>query len=113
MWGKKIPTFGEPAHATHEQGNRERKTEREKYKSADSGSLCLVVQPWGGKFWLWRYRFDGTEKNMTFGACPHVGLKGARERHFAAKKLLATDVNPRAERQEEAEAKHEEVKNYP
>lgn len=43
------------------------KPREKKYKLADSGGLCLVVQPWGGKFWLWRYRFDGTEKNMTFG----------------------------------------------
>jgi hypothetical protein len=43
------------------------KPREKKYKLADSGGLCLVVQPWGGKLWLWRYRFDGTEKNMPFG----------------------------------------------
>jgi hypothetical protein len=69
------------------------KPREKKYKLADSGGLCLMVQPWGGKFWLWRYRFDGTEKNMTFGDYPLVGLKEARELHFAAKKLLATGVS--------------------
>jgi len=43
----------------------------------------------GGKFWLWHYRFDGTEKNMMFGKYPLVGSKGARELHFVAKKLLS------------------------
>lgn len=43
------------------------KPKDQKYKLADGDGLCLLIQPWGGKFWLWRYRFDGTEKNMTFG----------------------------------------------
>ncbi len=86
------------------------KPREKKYKLADSGGLCLVVQPWGGKFWLWRYRFDGTEKNMTFGDYPHVGPKDARDLHFAAKKLLAAGTNPMSERKAEAEAKQQQVK---
>jgi integrase len=86
------------------------KPKDKKYKLADGGGLCLLIQPWGGKFWLWRYRFDGTEKNMTFGEYPLVGPKDARELHFAAKKLLASGVNPMAERKAEAEAKQEEAK---
>jgi hypothetical protein len=48
-----------------------------------------------------------TEKNMTFGEYPVVGPKDARELHFAAKKLLASGVNPMAERKAEAEAKQQ------
>ena len=81
-----------------------------KYKLADGGGLCLLVLPSGGKLWLWRYRFDGIEKNMSFGEYPHVGPKDARELHFAAKKLLATGVNPMAERKAGAEAKQQEAK---
>jgi integrase len=81
-----------------------------KYKLADGGGLCLLVLPSGGKLWLWRYRFAGTEKNMTFGEYPVVGPKEARELHFAAKKLLATGINPMAERKAEAQAKQEEVR---
>jgi Arm DNA-binding domain len=47
------------------------------YKLADGGGLCLLIQPWGGKFWLWRYRFDGAEKNMMFGEYPLVGAKSS------------------------------------
>ncbi len=86
------------------------KPKDKKYKLADGGGLCLIIQPWGAKFWLWRYRFDGTEKNMTFGEYPLVGPKDARELHYAAKKLLASGVNPMAERKAEAEAKQQEVK---
>jgi hypothetical protein len=86
------------------------KPRAKKYKLADGGGLCLLIQPWGGKFWLWRYRFDGIEKNMSFGEHPVVGLKDAREFHFAAKKLLAAGINPMGERKAEAEATREEVK---
>jgi Arm DNA-binding domain len=86
------------------------KPKDKKYKLADGGGLCLIIQPWGAKFWLWRYRFDGTEKNMTFGEYPLIGPKDARELHYAAKKLLASGVNPMAERKAEAEAKQQEVK---
>jgi integrase len=81
-----------------------------KYKLADGGGLCLLVQPWGAKSWLWRYRFDGIEKNMMFGEYPLIGPKDARELLYAAKKLLASGVNPMAERKAEAEAKEQVAK---
>jgi integrase len=81
-----------------------------KYKMADGGGLCLLVAPSGAKLWVWRYRFDGSEKNMHFGEYPLVTLKDCRELHFAAKKLLSTGINPMAERKAEAEAKQQEVK---
>jgi Arm DNA-binding domain/Phage integrase central domain len=81
-----------------------------KYKMLDGGGLSLLVLPTGTKLWLWRYQFNRGEKNMTFGEYPVVGPKEARELHFAAKKLLATGINPMAERKAEAEAKQEEVR---
>ena len=76
----------------------------------DGGGPSLLILPTGTKLWLWRYQFNGGEKNMTFGEYPVVGPKEARELHFAAKKLLTTGINPMAERKAEAEAKHEEAK---
>ena len=103
MWGKEIPTLESlPMPLTIKEIENAKPREK-KYKLAESGGLCLVVQPWGGKFWLWRYRFDGAEKNMTFGDYPHVGPKDARDLHFAAKKLLATGTNPMSERKAEAD----------
>jgi hypothetical protein len=86
------------------------KPKTKKYKMLDGGGLSLLVLPTGTKLWLWRYQFNAGEKNMTFGEYPVVGPKEARELHFAAKKLLATGINPMAERKAEAEAKHEEAK---
>ena len=84
------------------------KPKAKKYKMLDGGGLCLLVLPTGTKLWLWRYQFDGSEKNMTFGEYPLVPPHQARELHFAAKQLLRTGVNPMAERKAEAGAKQEE-----
>jgi hypothetical protein len=86
------------------------KPKAKKYKMLDGGGLSLLVLPTGTKLWLWRYQFNGGEKNMTFGEYPLVGPKDARELHFAAKKLLATGINPMAERKAEAETKQQEAK---
>ncbi len=86
------------------------KPKTKKYKMLDGGGLSLLVLPTGTKLWLWRYQFDGCEKNMTFGEYPMVTPKEARELHFVAKKLLATGVNPMAERKAESEARQQEAK---
>jgi integrase len=79
------------------------------YKMADSGGLCLLVAPSGAKLWRWRYRFDGKEKMMSFGEHPLVSLTEARERHFAARKVLGAGVDPMAVRKAEAEFKQREA----
>jgi hypothetical protein len=61
------------------------------------------------KLWRWRYRFDGKEKMMALGEYPLVTLKDARERHFAARKMLAAGIDPMAERNAEAEDKQREA----
>jgi hypothetical protein len=43
------------------------KPKAKKYKMLDAGGLSLLVLPTGTKLWLWRYQFNGGEKNMTFG----------------------------------------------
>ncbi|MBB5061948.1 phage integrase central domain-containing protein [Granulicella mallensis] len=86
------------------------KPKDKKYKMLDGGGLSLLVLPTGTKLWLWRYQFNRSEKNMTFGEYPVVAPKKARDLHFAAKKLLATGINPMAERKAEAEAKQQEFR---
>jgi integrase len=46
---------------------------------------------------------------MSFGEYPLIALKDARELHFAARKVLATGVDPMAERKAEGEAKQREL----
>lgn len=78
------------------------------YKLADGKGLCLLVMPSGAKYWRWRYRFEGTEKMMSLGEYPEVGLKEARERHSVARKLWSSGIDPLAERKAVAEAKQNE-----
>jgi integrase len=68
------------------------------YRLTDGRGLYLTVTPAGGKLWRYKYRFEGSEKLMTFGQYPEVGLAGARERHAAARKLLAEGNDPMAVR---------------
>ena len=63
-------------------------------KIADGSGLYLLVTPEGGKLWRWKYRFDGKEKTMTFGAYPEVTLAEVRELHADARKLLRSGVDP-------------------
>ena len=79
------------------------------YKMTDGGGLCLLIASSGAKLWRWRYYFEGKEKMMAFGEYPLVSLKDARELHFAARKMLASGVDPMAERKAEAESKQKEV----
>ncbi len=61
--------------------------------SLPSGGLYLEVSPTGSKWWRLKYRFDGKEKRLALGVYPDVGLKDARERREAARKLLANGVD--------------------
>jgi integrase len=74
------------------------------FKASDGGGLFLWVTPSGGKIWRWTYRHAGRAKLMTFGKYPDVPLVMARERHMAARKLLAAGVDPMAERKAEKAA---------
>jgi hypothetical protein len=68
---------------------------REKvYKLSDANGLYLQVEPNGSKLWRLKYRFNGKEKRLSFGAYPAVTLAQARERQLDARRLLGNDVDP-------------------
>ncbi len=81
------------------------------YSLGDGGGLYLWVKPTGGKLWRWSYRFDGKEKLMSLGKYPDVSLAQARERHTEARKLLATGIDPMAQRKAEKTAEKIAVEN--
>ena len=68
---------------------------------SDERGLYLEVTPRGGRWWRLRYRFGGKEKLISLGTYPDTGLKAARERRDAARKLLATGVDPSEARRAE------------
>ncbi len=63
-------------------------------KLLDERGLFLLATPTGGKWWRFRFMFDGKEKLLSLGVYPDVSLKDARERRDEARKLVANDVNP-------------------
>ena len=58
-----------------------------------------------------RYRFDGKEKRLSLGVYPDVGLKEARDRRDAARKLLVGGVNPSANRKAQKAARTDRAAN--
>ncbi len=80
---------------------RKSKTSSEAYRLADGHGLYLWITPAGGKLWRWKYRFDGKEKLMALGKYPEIPLVQARERHAAARALLANGIDPMAKRKDE------------
>lgn len=67
-------------------------------KLSDGRGLQLHITPTGSKLWRWAYRYDGKQKLMALGIYPDISLAQARQAADAARKLLAVDVDPMAQR---------------
>lgn len=81
------------------------------YRLADSAGLYLEVSPAGGKYWRFKYRFGGKEKRLALGVYPAIGLKEARVRRDAARKLLADGIDPSVHRKVQKAATVERASN--
>ena len=77
----------------------------------DGGGLYLEISTAGGKWWRLKYRFGGKEKRISLGVYPDIGLKDARERRDAAKKLLANGVDPGEAKKAKKAASQERAAN--
>lgn len=66
------------------------------FKLADGEGLFLLVKPNGSKLWQMKYRFNGKEKLLSFGAYPETSLAAAREQRLNAKHTLAQGQDPMA-----------------
>jgi hypothetical protein len=73
------------------------KPRKKPYKVCDQNGLFLLVNPGGSKLWRWRYHFEGKEKLMALGEYPLIALSVARNLLLAARKLLASGVDPMAD----------------
>jgi integrase len=80
-------------------------------KLFDERGLYLEISPSGGKWWRLKYRFEGKEKRLSLGVYPDVGLKEARERRDAARKLVADGVDPSENRKAQKSAKADRAAN--
>jgi len=64
----------------------------------DERGLYLEIAPGGGKWWRFKFRFDGKEKLLSMGTFPDISLKEARQRRDEARKLIAEGSDPSAQR---------------
>jgi integrase len=65
-----------------------------RYRMFDGRGLHLEVAPAGGKWWRFRYRFDGKARQISLGTFPDVTLKDARDRRDEARRLVANGADP-------------------
>lgn len=81
------------------------------YKLTDGDGLFLYVTTEGSRLWRLKYRFDGKEKLLSFGAYPDLSLNEARVKRQAARNLLANGFDPSVVRQGEKAARGELLAN--
>lgn len=82
---------------------RHAKPRAARWKLSDGGGLQLWVQPNGGRFWHFAYRYLGRQKQLALGPYPEVSLADAREQRNDAKKLLRSGIDPSSLRKPEVE----------
>ncbi|WP_038910093.1 tyrosine-type recombinase/integrase [Dickeya dadantii] len=86
---------------------------REKaYKLADAHGLYLLVSPNGSKRWYLKYRFDGKESRIAFGAYPLISLAKAREKRNEVRLLLSEGIHPTEKREEEKEQAQDALNTF-
>lgn len=73
----------------------------------DGGGLYLELSPAGGRWWRWKFRFEGKEKRLSLGTYPATPLRLARERRDEARALLAAGRDPSAERRAAKDAQQQ------
>jgi len=64
------------------------------YKLSDGSGLCLRVVHTGGKYWVFRYRWEGKEKNLSLGVFPRASLAEARAVAALAKRQVKYGIDP-------------------
>jgi len=90
---------------------RSAKPKAKPYKLADERGMFLLVNPTGAKWWRLKYRIDGREKLLSLGVYPEVGLKDARTKRDAARKLIEGGIDPSLNRQVQKAARIERAEN--
>jgi len=73
---------------------RTAKPKAKRYKLSDFDGLSLRILPQGGKYWIFRFRLKGKEKELYLGAYPTVKLAEARASRDEAKQLLKNGGDP-------------------
>jgi integrase len=86
---------------------KQAKPKEKVYGLNDGNGLQLRVKPNGTKSWLFDYFRPYTKKrtSLSFGTFPDISLAEARKKRDDAKALLAKDIDPKEQREEESRIK--------
>ena len=68
---------------------RKAKPTNKAFKMYDELGLFIQITPSGGRWWRFKYRFDGKENLLSLGIYPEISLKMAREKRDEARRLVA------------------------
>jgi len=77
---------------------RKAKPDTSPRRLSDERGLYLLLNPNGSLWWRWDYRYAGKRKTLSMGTYPDTGLRDARDKREAARKLLAAGVDPGEQR---------------
>lgn len=82
---------------------RQAKPKEKDYPLSDGGGLRLMVKKNGAKTWIFNYYkpFTKTKNNITIGQYPAVTLAQAREKRAEYKSLLAQNLDPVQQREQQ------------
>lgn len=75
-----------------------KKHEKAPVKIADRDGLTVYHRKTGTLSFVFRYRYNGKQQNITLGVYPLMSLSEARQQAFEYKKVLATGQDPKLER---------------
>ena len=67
----------------------------------DGDGLTLIARPDGAGWWRLRYWLVSRENRLSLGTYPATGLRDARDKRDAARKLIAAGIDPSAARKVE------------
>lgn len=88
---------------------RSAKPEAKEYSLVDGDGMFLLIHPNGSKYWRFRFRFGGKQHLMAFGVYPETSLADARHKREAARKLVASGIDPREQKRAVKEELAKEV----
>lgn len=80
------------------------------YKISMGRSLLILINPNGGLYWRFRYRFAGKEKSLSIGTYPTISIVEAHDVADEARVLLKQGIDPSAFKREQKRETREEEK---
>jgi len=91
---------------------RNAKPKEKAYKLSDVDGLFLLITEKGGKWWRFKYRFEGKEKLLSLGTYPEISLVDARQRRDEARRQVAKGIDPGILRKVRKQAETEATETF-